>query len=53
VTFKVLSDEAFLTELLVILFQPGRLKKGLNYNYFTVIRKDGSEENYNIVTNVN
>jgi N-methylhydantoinase B/oxoprolinase/acetone carboxylase alpha subunit len=30
------------------------LKEGLegSYNYFTVIRKDGSEENYNIVTNV-
>jgi N-methylhydantoinase B/oxoprolinase/acetone carboxylase alpha subunit len=30
------------------------IKEGLegSYNYFTVIRKDGSEENYNIVTNV-
>jgi N-methylhydantoinase B len=54
-TFKVLSDEAFLTGAFLGYSIPTwGLKEGLegSYNYFTVIRKDGSEENYNIVTNV-
>jgi N-methylhydantoinase B len=54
-TFKVLSDEAFLTGAFLGYSIPTwGLKEGLegSYNYFTVIRNDGSEENYNIVTNV-
>ncbi|WP_264532326.1 hydantoinase B/oxoprolinase family protein [Flavobacterium sp. N502540] len=54
-TFKVLSDEAFLTGAFLGYSIP---TWGLNggkegsYNYFTVIRTDGTIEDYNIVTNV-
>lgn len=54
-TFKILSDEAYLTGAFLGYSIPTwGLKEGLegSYNYFTVKRKDGTEENYNIVTNV-
>ncbi|WP_291285962.1 hydantoinase B/oxoprolinase family protein [Flavobacterium sp.] len=54
-TFKVLSDEAFLTgAFLGYSIPPWGLNGGKegSYNYFTVIRTDGTIEDYNIVTNV-
>ncbi|HAY3535755.1 hydantoinase B/oxoprolinase family protein [Elizabethkingia anophelis] len=54
-TFRILSEEAFLTGAFLGYSIPmwGLLGgKDGSYNYFKVIRKDGSEETYNIVTNV-
>ncbi|MDV2448091.1 5-oxoprolinase [Elizabethkingia anophelis] len=54
-TFRILSEEAYLTGAFLGYSIPmwGLLGgKDGSYNYFKVIRKDGSEETYNIVTNV-
>jgi N-methylhydantoinase B len=53
--FQILSDEAYLTGAFLGYSIPTwGLNGGLDgsTNYFTVIRKDGSEENYSIVTNI-
>jgi len=54
-TFKILSEEAFLTGAFLGYSIPtwglNEGKEG-SYNYFTVIRTDGTEETYNVVTNV-
>lgn len=54
-TFKILSEEAFLTGAFLGYSIPvwGLMGgKDGSYNYFKVLRTDGSEETYNIVTNV-
>ncbi|WP_417444088.1 hydantoinase B/oxoprolinase family protein [Joostella sp.] len=54
-TFEILSEEAFLTGAFLGYSIPTwGLNEGKDgsYNYFIVIRKDGTEEKYNIVTNV-
>jgi N-methylhydantoinase B len=54
-TFQILSDEAYLTGAFLGYSIPtwGLFdgKEG-SYNYFTVIRADGTEEKFNVVTNV-
>jgi N-methylhydantoinase B len=54
-TFKILSEEAYLTGAFLGYSIPTwGLKEGKegSYNYFTVIRNDGREEKFDVVTNV-